>query len=99
MADVGIKVTPQQLQELSTRVSTGSAQIEGELTALRTTLAPLGADWAGSAQARFTALWQEWQAGAKKVHDALTGISGLLNQAGVAYADAETRIAQTFAAM
>ena len=95
--DVGIKVTPQQLQALSARVSAGSQHIEGELTALRGALAPLGGDWAGSAHARFTALWEEWQAGASKVHDALTGISALLGQAGLAYADAESRIAQGFA--
>ena len=97
MVDIGIKVTPQQLHALSGRVAGSSQQIEGELAALRAALAPLGGDWAGMAQARFTALWEEWQAGASKVHDALTGISGLLAQAGVAYADAEARIAQSFA--
>ena len=96
MVDLGIKVTPQQLQALSSRVSSGSQQIEGELSSLRGALAPLGGDWAGAAQARFTLLWQEWQTGAAKMHGALTGISALLGQAGLAYADAEARIAQSF---
>jgi early secretory antigenic target protein ESAT-6 len=97
--DLAIKVTPQQLQALSTRVASGAGHIESELGALQSTLAPLGADWAGAAQARFLALWQDWQSGARQVHDALTGISALLGQAGAAYADAEAAIASSFAAM
>lgn len=98
MVDVGIRVTPEQLQTLSGRVATGSRSIESELGSLRGALAPLGGDWAGTAQARFTALWEEWQQGAATVQHALAGISQLLGQAGMAYADAETRIAHSFAA-
>jgi WXG100 family type VII secretion target len=97
--DVAIKVTPQQLQALSGRVTGAAGHIEAELAALRAALAPLGSDWAGAAHARFLALWQDWQAGAGKVHDALAGISALLGQAGAAYADAEAQIAASFNAM
>src|SRR5450631_3420915 len=48
----GIRVTPEQLAGLSSRVSSGSASIEGELRALSGSLAPLGSDWAGVAQQR-----------------------------------------------
>jgi len=91
--EMGLKVTPQQLQALSSRVSGSAAHIEGELGGLRSSLAPLGSDWAGAAQVQFSALWEEWQAGAAKVHDALSGISALLGQAGSAYAEAERAIA------
>ncbi len=97
--DLAIKVTPQQLQALSGRVTGAAGHIESELAALQAALAPLGADWAGAAQARFLALWQDWQSGARKVHDALSGISALLGQAGAAYADAEAQIAATFNAL
>lgn len=97
--DLAIKVTPQQLQALSGRVSGASGHIESELAALQSALAPLGADWAGAASVRFLTLWQDWQTGARKVHDALTGISALLGQAGAAYADAEAQIAATFNAL
>ena len=50
------------------------------------------------AQARFLTLWQEWQTAAEQLHEALSGISQLLSQAGSAYAQAETAIAQSFAA-
>lgn len=96
---VGIRVTPEQLHELSARVTAGSGQIESELRGLAGSVAPLGTDWAGVAQARFLALWQEWQRSAESLHAALSGISGLLGQAGTAYAEAESQIAGSFAAM
>ncbi len=94
---LGIRVTPQQLQELSTRVNGGSANIETELRMLAGALAPLGGDWAGAAQAQFITLWDEWQRSAEQLHVALTGISSLLGQAGNAYAEAESQIASSFA--
>jgi WXG100 family type VII secretion target len=97
--ELAIKVTPLQLQALSGRVTGAAGHIASELAALQSALAPLGADWAGAAQARFLTLWQEWQAGARTVHDALTGISALLGQAGAAYADAEAQIAASFRAL
>lgn len=93
----GIKVTPEQLQGLSGQVSRGSGEIEGQLRALSNTVAPLvGGDWAGQAQQRFTALWDEWQRSAQGLKHALDGISQLMNQAGSAYAQAEQSIASTF---
>jgi WXG100 family type VII secretion target len=93
----GIKVTPEQLQALSGQVARGSGEIEGQLRALSNTVAPLvGGDWAGQAQQRFTALWDEWQRSAQGLKHALDGISQLMNQAGSAYAQAEQSIASTF---
>ena len=93
----GIKVTPEQLQALSGQVSRGSGEIEGQLRALSNTVAPLvGGDWAGQAQQRFTALWDEWQRSAQGLKHALDGISQLMSQAGTAYATAESAIANTF---
>ena len=93
----GIRVTPEQLDSLSGRVAAGSGQIESELRALTGAIAPLGTDWAGVAQSRFLGLWQEWQRAAEQLHAALDGISQLLSQAGTAYAQAESQIAQSFA--
>jgi WXG100 family type VII secretion target len=94
---MSIKVTPEQLLTLSTRVGGGAAHIGGELDVLSRTIAPLGVDWAGSAQAQFQALWAQWQSGATQLTAALEGISGLLKQAGTAYGEAERQIAATFA--
>jgi 6 kDa early secretory antigenic target len=95
----GIRVTPEQLASMSARVGSGAAHIEGELSGLAGSLAPLGGDWAGLAQQRFELLWSEWQRSARGLHDALTGISALLAQAGTHYADAEQAIASSFGAM
>jgi WXG100 family type VII secretion target len=95
----GIRVTPEQLASMSGRVSSGAAHIEGELSGLAGSLSPLGGDWAGVAQQRFELLWSEWQRSARGLHDALTGISALLAQAGSHYADAEQAIAGSFTAM
>jgi WXG100 family type VII secretion target len=92
----GIRVTPEQLASLSSRVSSGSASIEGELRSLAGSLAPLGSDWAGVAQQRFQALWAEWQKSAEGLRDALGGISQLLGQASTSYAEAERQIAASF---
>jgi WXG100 family type VII secretion target len=92
----GIRVTPEQLAGLSSRVSSGSASIEGELRALSGSLAPLGSDWAGVAQQRFLALWAEWQKSAEGLREALGGISQLLGQASSSYAEAERQIAASF---
>lgn len=93
----GIKVTPEQLSALSGQVSRGSGEIEGQLRALGSTVAPLvGGDWAGQAQQRFTALWDEWQRSGQGLKHALDGISQLMSQAGTAYANAESQIASTF---
>jgi WXG100 family type VII secretion target len=93
----GIKVTPEQLNMLSGQVGRGSSEIEGQLRALSNTVAPLvGGDWAGQAQQRFTALWDEWQRSAQGLKHALDGISQLMGQAGTSYAQAESQIASSF---
>lgn len=93
----GIKVTPEQLQALSGQVARGSGEIGGQLRVLGNTVAPLvGGDWAGQAQQRFTALWEEWQRSAQGLQHALDGISQLMGQAGAAYASAEQQIAGSF---
>jgi 6 kDa early secretory antigenic target len=91
-----IRVTPEQLGALSARVGAGSESISAELHALASTLAPLGSDWAGVAQARFQALWDEWQHSAQGLREALSGISQVLAQAGTHYAEAERAIAASF---
>lgn len=93
----GIKVTPEQLSALSGSVARGSGEIESQLRALRSTVAPLaGGDWAGQAQQRFVTLWEEWQRSAQGLQHALDGISALMAQAGTAYAQAEAQIAGSF---
>jgi WXG100 family type VII secretion target len=92
----GFRVTPEQLQSLSGRVRGGAGSIDGELRGLASSIAPLGSDWAGVAQARFQELWAEWQRSADGLNQALTGIADLLQGAGTAYASAEEQVARSF---
>lgn len=95
----GIKVTPEQLASVSGRVSSGAAKVDGVLGELSSSVAPLGSDWAGVAQARFQSLWEDWQRNARGLQEALTGISALMNKAGASYAQAEQSIANSFGSM
>jgi WXG100 family type VII secretion target len=56
-----IRVTPEQLQQVSARLGSGAGAIDGTLRQLTAQVEPLGTDWAGVAQSRFVQLWTEWQ--------------------------------------
>src|ERR671910_109727 len=77
MATTGIRVTPEQLQQISAQLDAGASSIEGTLRQLAGNVAPLGSDWAGVAQARFLELWADWQRSGATLHQALTGIARL----------------------
>ena len=91
------RVTPAELMSLSMQVNSTSAQIESELGMLRGRVLPISGTWAGQAQDRFQALYEEWNRSAQGLQQALGGISQLLAQAGMGYDDVERRIAGSFA--
>src|SRR5437867_4115026 len=99
MAGTAIRVTPEQLQQVSAQLNSGAAAIEGQLRQLAGGVAPLGSDWAGAAQARFVTLWDEWQRSATALHQALTGIGQLTAQAASHYETTEQGIASSFGRM
>jgi WXG100 family type VII secretion target len=95
----GIKVTPQSLHSNASTVNGRAGDVQGIQDGLNKQLGGLvGGEWAGNASAQFDALWQKYNQGAKQMIEALRGIGTLLNQAGTAYADAESAIAKTFTA-
>ncbi len=96
MAATGIRVTPEQLHQVSHQLDAGATSIEGTLRQLASQVEPLGSDWAGVAQARFLELWAEWQRSAAGLQQALTGIARLTAQAGTNYETAEQGIASSF---
>ena len=63
MATTGIRVTPEQLQQVSAQLDAGASSIEGTLRQLAANVTP-GSDWAGVAQARFLELWPSGSAAA-----------------------------------
>ena len=88
-----IKVTSEELQQLSGNVTTGSHNIHDQLQRLQSEiLGVVGRDWEGVASNRFQALWDEWHRSAAGLKDALDGIARLLSQAGHAYHETEMSI-------
>jgi WXG100 family type VII secretion target len=96
MAGALIRVTPEQLNSVAGQLNAGASTIDGTLAQLAGNVAPLGSDWAGTAQARFQSLWEEWQQSSRRLHEALTQIASLMNQAGTAYDTNEQQIASSF---
>ena len=95
----GYRVDPAQLEAVSGQMRAGAASIESELGRLRAAVDGLHGSWAGAAQARFAALLEQWQGGARQLHDALSAIATLTAQAGAAYAETDSQIAAGFARM
>lgn len=91
-----LKVTPEQLAQVSGQLQAGSANVDSILAQLASQVAPLGSDWAGVAQARFQELWAQWQRSAKALNESLTGISQLMRGASAGYAETEQSIASSF---
>jgi WXG100 family type VII secretion target len=91
-----IKVTPEQLLQVSGQLNAGAGSIEATLAQLAGQVAPLGTDWAGVGQARFLELWAEWQRGGAQLHEALTGIASLMAQAAGTYQSGDQGVATSF---
>lgn len=91
------RVTPEELMGLAQQVHGTAGSIETELGGLRSRVLPISGSWTGLAQDRFQVLYDEWNRSAQGLQQALAGISQLLAQAGQSYAEAERRIAGSFA--
>ncbi len=91
-----IKVTPEQLAAVAGQLNGGAGSIEGTLNQLSGQVAPLGSDWAGVAQPRFLALWQQWHTSQANLHAALLEMSQLMQRAGVAYSSNDQQVAASF---
>lgn len=91
-----ITVTPEQLQTISGQLTSGAGEVESILAQLAGYVSPLQGDWVGQAQAQFEALWNEWQTSARGLHESLTGIATLTQQAATAYETNEQDIAASF---
>lgn len=96
MASGLIRVTPEQLQQVSGQLRAGASNVDGILAQLASNVAPLGSDWAGVAQARFQELWAQWQRNARGLNDALNGIAQLMQQASANYDSTEQSNAALF---
>ena len=91
-----IKVTSEDLANASAQLSSGSQEIDTQLSSMHNLVQELVAsDWQGAASSSFESLYQEWNVSAANLRQALDGISKLLAQAASAYASTEQQIQQS----
>ncbi|HWF73827.1 MAG TPA: WXG100 family type VII secretion target [Solirubrobacteraceae bacterium] len=92
-----IKTTPEELQTLSSQVTSGSESIQGQLSQLQNQVSGvIGGEWMGAASGAFNMRYEEWNRSALGLKDALDGISQLLAHAAVQYQTTEDGIRSTF---
>jgi WXG100 family type VII secretion target len=92
----GIRVTPEQLRQISSQLNKGAGEIERILGQLGGAVQPLAADWQGTAQAQFQELWSKWQRSSAQLKESLVGIGNLTQQAAAIYEQSEADITRAF---
>ena len=81
----GIRVTPEQLRQVSSQLRTGASNVEGILRQITGAVQPLGSERARVARSRFQELWGQSQRNAAGLHQALTGMGQLISQTATRY--------------
>jgi WXG100 family type VII secretion target len=89
MAGGGIRVTPEQLDGIAAQLNNGASNIDSLLQTLSNQVSPLGSDWAGNAQASFETMWNQWHKDGQGLHQSLTGIAKMMQQAAEAFRSAD----------
>ena len=88
-----IKVTAEDLENLSGQVASGSESIQDQLSRLQGEVSSVvGGDWMGAASGAFHERYEEWNRSAAGLREALDGISQLLANAAVQYQNTEDAI-------
>lgn len=88
----GIRVTPEELEAQAAQVTSQAEQVSQVLSTLQGQVSDLGSRWEGAGSTGFQALFEEWRQGALRIHEAMTGISSLLNQGAAAYRQADDAV-------
>jgi len=92
-----LKVSPQQLAALGGTCNRTASDVRGQHAVLKGQLGPLfGTEWSGTAAAQFTELYEQFNANALGLSEALDGIGRLLAHAGESYASVEQQITASF---
>ncbi len=90
MAKIGVQ--SEDLRQLSTTVRTGSGEVNDLLGRMTSQLQQLAATWEGAASEAFQARWQDWQAGAAQVQQAMEQMGIFLEQAAQSYETTEEEL-------
>lgn len=91
-----IRVTSEDLASAAAQLTTGSQEIDSQLSGMHNLVQSLvSSDWQGAASSSFENLYQQWNTSAANLRQALDGISKLLANAATAYANTEQQIQQS----
>ncbi|PPK69576.1 WXG100 family type VII secretion target [Actinokineospora auranticolor] len=85
----GYGITPEEMAKAATDVDNVNEESRNALGSLRNNLTPLHDNWQGQASAAFATLMQRFDDDARKLHDALQGISEQLKASNTAYVQQE----------
>jgi WXG100 family type VII secretion target len=101
MAGSGFDTTLPTMDTASRHVHEVKGSLDGAIGAYRGKIATLtgGGVWRGDAQLSFTALQQEWDAGARKLNTALENIAEMLKTSSTEYDVREQDSRQGFSAL
>ncbi|GGS23396.1 MULTISPECIES: WXG100 family type VII secretion target [Actinokineospora] len=85
----GYGVSQEEMAKAAVDVDNVNQQSQDSLNSLYNALTPLQDNWKGAASQAFATLLQRYQDDARKLHDALQGISEQLKESNAAYAQME----------
>ena len=89
MGNSRIKVTFAEIQQASSDITTASSTIDQHLSALKSKIAPIVADWTGDAAEAYQVAQKNWDDAAKDFNETLQAIGVAVRQAGEGYEGAE----------
>ena len=87
MARIGVQ--SEELRQQAGTVKVGASEVSEILSRLTGQIQTLASSWEGAASAAFQARWQEWQAGAAQVQQAMDGMGIFLDEAARTYEETE----------
>jgi WXG100 family type VII secretion target len=87
------------MQRAAQHVLSVNDQVQANLSALRSQLAPLSGAWQGQAANAFQGLMARWDTDARALNEALRGIGEAIQGSGQSYAQAEEHQAQSLSAI
>jgi WXG100 family type VII secretion target len=86
-----ISVVPESVQAAGRQIQMLSGQIEELIGQLRATATNVQGEWKGAANSAFENAMGDWNVAANRIHEAATMIGVATNQAGVNYAETESK--------
>lgn len=89
-----LAVQSEDLRQQASAVQSGATEVNDILSRLTSQIAALAGNWQGTAQQAFDSRWQEWQAGAKNISQAMEDMGRFLSEAAAQYEQTEQQLTQ-----